>query len=202
MEKLNVKQPANEKVLYIALLLSVVLLVFQRKFFQKETLNEPDSIYYIVFIVCIILTPLLKKKKIIEILEEKQSQFLKAVLISGLFFKYIICFSIILLGITLTVFGLINKRYSNRNAVEYYSEKIIHVSSGTSRSFASIQFYFKGKINTFSDTKEVYKVLRDKQNDLQGTWKFSFSCRKGLFNSYLIEDWEVVLSESKNQIEN
>lgn len=174
--------------LFCGLLLAGGILIFQGGWFQRATLNESFIIHYFVFFLSIIIFLLFKRKEVREVVKSNEKLFIKALLIFGLFFKYTISFFIMIISISLLIFGSLNNNYSKNNPIECFSEKIVHASSGTSRGFASIQFYFKDKINSLSDTKEVYKLLNQNKNQ---DWQVSFCCRKGLLGTYILESWSV-----------
>ncbi|MCF8277307.1 MAG: hypothetical protein K9J17_11285 [Flavobacteriales bacterium] len=179
----------NEKPLWYLLIISGIFMVINNRFYGKDILNEPAFlIYYFPIIAGLLLVILTRRKFLLfnvkDVRKEKLVVTLNAI-------KYTIGFSLILNGFILLPFCFVNKAYSEQNPLETYDLEILDVLKGTSRSWASIRYEFNGQLETFSGSKEVYKLLDRKPIDGRPIGIFNIECREGLFGSYVLENWEI-----------
>ena len=179
----------NEKRLWHLLIVSVILMVVNNHLFGKDIIHDPNFLFYLPVVVGIVLVVMTRKKFLLFGVKDAGKEKLLVIVNA---FKFTIAFFVILNGFIMLPFGFINKAYSEKNLLEKHDLEILRVSDGSSRSWASIRYKFNGKVETFSGSKEVYKLFDRKPKAGEAIGIFRIECRKALFGSYVLERWEII----------
>jgi hypothetical protein len=153
-------------------LAACIIYIFQSSFFGEDTINPPDYLHIICFILGVFasLSYVLKKYNLI---------FFK---INFYQIKYIVTIIFFVFSLSLLVFGIVNYSVSRNSEDFVIRPKITHISRGGSKS-PMIYYYYQDELNIFSGSREIYKLNEFKTN------YFVVTIKKGLFGSYIIEDY-------------
>ncbi len=178
----------GEKYLYYILISSVILYLIIRGLIRKEILNFPYAFSYLIFSISILYACISKRKYLLEICKSKKEIWKIMLDTAILLFKYVVTLSIIGLTCFLSIFLISNVTYVADKPFESLTVEIVHFSRGTSKSAASAQFYFDGKINSLPIKPETYQVLK---KDSGNNAYLILQCRRGLLGSYVADNWEV-----------
>jgi hypothetical protein len=149
-----------------------IIYLLQNKFFLEDTINSPDYLY----LICLILGLF---SGLIFVMRTYNLNFSK---INFYQIKYIVTVILFVFSFSLLVFGIVNYLVSRNSEDFVIRPKITHISSGGSKS-PMIYYYFQDELNIFSGAREIYKLNEFKTN------YFVVTIKKGLFGSYIIEDY-------------
>ena len=167
---------------YFILVLGVVLLVVQNSLWGANTINISVKYYAYLFIIVfvIVITFFLLKYKSLRI--DILFQAYKSVMVAVIF----------VFGACLFIFGFMNKEYSKRNNIAVMKVKIVDATEKTSRTSNQIFFLLGDDIRRISlpSSPEVSKLIKDTLA-LNNSYLW-FRYRKGLCNSYIIEDKKII----------
>jgi uncharacterized membrane protein len=195
MEKTTSSKLKNDNLLFVLLIASVGLLILQSHLFERDIVNYPRLVYFMGLIPGIIFTGVTKRNSLVKVWEANRSVTLNVLIsISSLVPSFFV-YGLTSLSLIQLIFGTANLIYAKTNPNEFFVAPITHISHGTSRSHASFQYYFEGRVNSFSGSEEIYGLLRSEEIEKA---TFEFECRRGLFGSFVITSWDIELnSESK-----
>ncbi len=174
-------------------LIGCILFIVQRRIFERDTINHPGYLYFIlttvIDLILFLLYQVYKKEKMLRWVD----------IASKLKESYVYIFSLFVLitPILLSTFGMVNWAYTKGSDIKTDSFKIIHISEGTGKSKASIQYVVDGKVNVFSGAPEIYDILKQKRNtDIDAF--FIVRYKEGLFKTYIINDWSFAVNKKES----
>lgn len=169
---------------YHLLLVSGAIFILQYSYFSVNTINFPRWIDLILIIIAIIVNLIVKKTK--SNVFSNLTEFLRV-------FKAFIVYFFLTFSIGLFIFGLVNKLISNNKNLEYLELKIIRVTENSSKSPNRVYFLLENKEYGISvpSSPEISNLIKNKEN-LKRSYLL-LDCRKGIFETYIIEKKEIII---------
>lgn len=177
---------------HIALLIATFISFFIYQRYSVKTLDFFLDRYYVIFLVSFqFLFLLISKNKIRVELNSSNLfsntifTFLKFIFI-GIFFSFTISSTLIYLPLL-----LINDKLSSSKESEIITCRIVSIVDGRSRD--GIFYNYNNKVKLLNATgEEIFKY--SKRKDFKNCFLF-LNCKKGMFNSKTIQDFEISCSD-------
>jgi hypothetical protein len=186
------KKTSNENKLYYSLLGFVILLVVKNKVWDNLILNSPRFLLILTIVLTVLLLFTTRRLLFLYQISVAKSKHGRIALVSFNLFKFfIVFFAISNIFVTVT-FDVADIYYSQKNGVKEFQLEVLHVSKGTSITWASVQFMFNGRINIYSGDNYIYKILQKNRANSNTKSYIYIKCRKGLFNSYVAEESRII----------
>lgn len=169
---------------YHLLLVSAAIFILQYSYFSVNTINSPKWINLVLIIIAIIVTLIIKRAKSNVLLD--WSEFTRV-------FNAFIVYFFLTFGIGLLVFGVVNKLYSDNEELEFLELKITRAYKSTSKNSNRVYFLLDDKEYGISvpSSPEISNLIKNKEN-LKRSYLL-LDCRKGIFETYIIEEWEIII---------
>jgi hypothetical protein len=169
---------------YHVLVLSAIIFVVQYPIFSVHRINTPLWLYFILLSVALVgqlaYTFVYRPKRLnVAVVLNEVGTF--------------VVFGLLTLSLGLLGFGAVNKYYSQQNELLTFELKIISAFEKTSRNSNRIYFELDGRRCGISvpSSPEVFSIIKDK-DVLSHSYLF-LACKKGLLNTYIIEDRDIII---------
>lgn len=183
----ELKTNDKNKPLTVAILIVVLALYWFYLKTKQETMGYPSFLFTILF--CVLFLGLLiatLPKDISEIKTNKDKTDKALFILFNVIKKTFIAFFVS--GILLLPFNLYNKSFAKNNPIETIKCKITGLTDYSKNS--SFYYEYKGKEYIIYAHRAIMSKIYIEKN--QDEYWFVAKVRKGLLNSYVIEDWDIV----------
>lgn len=169
---------------YHLLLVSAAIFILQYSYFSVNTINSPKWINLVLIIIAIIVNLIIKRAKSNVLLD--WSEFTRV-------FKAFIVYFFLTFSVGLLVFGVVNKLFSDNEELEFLELKITRAYENSSKSSNRVYFLLDDKEYGISvpSSPEISNLIKNKEK-LKRSYLL-LDCRKGIFETYIIEEWEIII---------
>lgn len=185
------KLEREDKPLYYLMLASAIIFILQSIFIPVLILNVPIRHIFISVLILILVTIFLTRNRLLFSGQSSKDKIKTRILVIGFnSFKYFVAFGIVYYIFLTVAFNIYVKKIGSLGSTEFYNIPITQINKASTSGGPSIDFYFKEKYNSISG-RQFYEILNNTEDRFHPNRKLRIECRKSIFNSYLVDSYEI-----------
>lgn len=179
---------SNQKKPILVLKFVIILILFWFYLKTKEVIiGYPEYLFDILILIIFIIFLLINSRKTISEFKKIRDKIDRGLFIIFDVLKSVII-SVFLSGILLIPFNLFNRNYSRKSSIEIIKCEITGLSDYSKNS--SFYYEYKGKESIIYAHRKIMSDIYINKNHKD--YLFVAEVRKGLLDTYLIENWDIV----------